>query len=334
MSYDAQWRELELTAPAAGRGFVARRIAPDLPFDLRLALGYPGRERALLLRASPPNIDAAGDLPVTRAVVVRPYSEATGATGLELALTDRAYADVFSALVEDVVSHIGVVKGEAAAALALVERVQRWQSILDRPAPEGLSPEEQRGLWGELWFLREHAVPVLGWRQACHAWTGPQRAVYDFRTEACAVEVKTTAGPAPELVRINGERQLESHRVGTLILVHVPLEDDPIRGESLPALVGSLRERCSGDLAAARLLEDRLMEAKYLDCHAPLYADHLFRARPANIFRVSEGFPRITSTDLAPGVGEVTYVISVAACEPFRIHSEELDALLNLQNES
>jgi hypothetical protein len=45
-------------------------------------------------------------------------------------------------------------------------------------------------------------------------------------------------------------------------------------------------------------------------------------------FRVSQGFPRITSHGLPAGVGDISYLISVDSASAFELNREQLSELL------
>lgn len=83
------------------------------------------------------------------------YVVPQGARGkLVLVLQDNANWELFYALCSDLVRATGDVKDESAAAIVIIRRLQRWQELLRRTRPRTLSPEEIKGLMGELLFLK------------------------------------------------------------------------------------------------------------------------------------------------------------------------------------
>jgi len=99
-------------------------------------------------------------------------------------------------------------------------------------------------------------------------------------------------------------------------------------GETLAVLVESLRTALAADPAARERFEDSLLAADYLDVHATRYADHGYLVRSARLFRVGRGFPRIVESILPEGTGDVSYGLSVAACQPHAVDMAELRAAL------
>jgi hypothetical protein len=133
---------------------------------------------------------------------------------------------------------------------------------------------------------------------------------------AGSVEVKSTATNQPQIVRVSSERQLDETGTPALHLLHVSLDVHRDSGESLPQIVDGLRSAIAGGTGAA-LFDDRLLDAGYADLHAPKYAHTGYTVRETNFFELRDGFPRITEHDLPPGVGGVSYSLTVAVCLPF-----------------
>ena len=62
---------------------------------------------------------------------------------------------------------------------------------------------------------------------------------------------------------------------------------------------------------------EKLIEAGYIEDHADRYKAG-YALRSGRAYRVREGFPRLTAANLPEGVGDLSYTVVVAACEPFR----------------
>ncbi len=177
-------------------------------------------------------------------------------------------------------------------------RLGRWMRLLQREA-QGLSGERQRGLYAELWFIRDRLRHAVGLEEAIQAWQGPSGAAHDFQMAAGSVEVKSTATNQPQVVRISSERQLDETGTPALHLLHVSLDVHRDSGESL------LQDR--SQRFAARSPADRLLRSSRIVCSMPVspmctaanYAHTGYTFREANFFAVRDGFPRITEHSLA-----------------------------------
>jgi hypothetical protein len=318
MDVDAIWSELERRLPVGAHGRQQQRIYPECDVDLLLAALAPGPRRSLLLRVSTAAIEQIEELPSARGVsVVLLPGNGNGQSTLELQLDEPGANDVFTALVADVAQATTSAGDDDSAVKLFLGRLSRWMRLLQREA-QGLSAERQRGLYAELWFIRERLAGAVELVEAVQAWQGPSGAPHDFQTASGSIEVKSTATNQPQVVRISSERQLDETGTPALHLLHVSLDVHRDSGESLPQMVASLRAAVDGG-PAATLFDDRLLDVGYIDIHAPHYAHTGYTLREVNFFELADGFPRITEQSLPPGIGGVSYTLSIAACLPFRV---------------
>ncbi len=330
MGIEELWPQLEAarTAAQARRGTPAgwtlRQLRPDPACPLSAGLELASGRRGLLLRIPRPLVPAKRLWPACRGLemlAAGPGSEVL----FGVALKEARHGDLFTALAEDLARRVVAAGDPTAQVAALLGGLARWQKFLAARA-DGLGEEAQRGLWGELHFLRTELLPLFVQADAVAAWQGPTGAAQDFLLPMGAVEVKTTAAKPPFVVPISSERQLDDRGLRALFLRHYALAVREGAGETLPATVAAIRAALTG--GAAELFEDRLLAAGYLDLHAPRYESHGYRVRETRDFAVRRGFPRLTERNLTVGVGNVRYALALAACEPFAIPTETLRGAL------
>ncbi|MFC2007651.1 PD-(D/E)XK motif protein, partial [Chloroflexota bacterium] len=101
----------------------------------------------------------------------------------------------------------------------------------------------------------------------------------------------------------------------------------PNHGETLPEIVQSVRSVVS-ELDCLPVFEERLILCGYKDEDAESYSKVGYTIRSRKQFGISPDFPRITPSDLMPGVSEVSYSITVTACSQYEINDTELINLL------
>lgn len=331
MTFEDIWKDQEGGAAGGSGGCLARRIHPDSVVELRLAIEKPSNARLLLLRVAASVLRTPREFPRSLGFEVRRAFDALDGrkyVHLMVRLAHPQFRDVFTSLAEDVACHVARAVGDEDAVRTLVARLERWQAFLKSHPADGMSEEFRQGLYGELWFLRRHTIPLLGPRAAVSAWKGPDRAVQDFQWTGLAVEVKTSTGKQHQKLTISSERQLDATGAGRLLLFHLSLDAREGGGETLPALVATVRELLATDAAAAADFEQLLFDAGYLDCHAPSYEQIGYTVRESNFFDVIDGFPRIVEADLRNGVGDVRYTISVAECRNYRVDDDSVLQLL------
>lgn len=329
---DAAWAELDAEAAhTAGSGFLVRRVFPDSLPDIRVALEQPGSGRLLLvgiphsaLRPDALELGSAG----IEARVYSPINREVGVVDVGICLRDATFKDLFSALADDLAKHLRVVQSIGDVPPALFGRLLRWHQFLKRLTPNGLGPEQQRGLYGELLFLSRHLATKVGLLRAVNCWAGPKGADQDFQLGPVAVEVKTAAGHQLQLLYVNSERQLDKQGLSDLLIYFASLDVRSETGERLPEIVTAIRDACNANPLARGVFDSCLLEAGYLDAHVPRYSRTGYSLRREAFFQVREGFPCIVESDLSRGVGGVRYTVSVAECDHFEISTDEALAML------
>lgn len=249
-----------------------------------------------------------------------------GTTTIALDLRHQQFREMFLQLCDDLVPRVLREEEEAAGAGVLVRRFNAWQRFLKR-AGQGMSPERQRGLYGELKTLGDLMLPVLG-GAAVDAWTGPSRAPQDFQASGIALEVKTIVHSEPQHLKIDGERQLDDFGLAALLLVHHRILKHRDAGETLNDVIDGLRHLIAESGGGRDQFDDRLLEYGYADHERNLYSGVGYSLRETMYYRVRAGFPRLTEIDLVAGLGGLSYEIDASACIPFAIDREAVEAWL------
>jgi hypothetical protein len=113
---------------------------------------------------------------------------------LLILLLNKQHKDIFSTLCEDLIFGVSEVSTELTLVEKLLERLAKWQSLFEKIGKQGLSDEVQRGLYGEIYFLRFFLSSVSDKNYCVKSWLGPEKSIQDFQYSNWAVEVKTTHG--------------------------------------------------------------------------------------------------------------------------------------------
>lgn len=246
---------------------------------------------------------------------------------LAIILNQGAYADVFTVLCEDIIDAIGEIPQEQRRLASLIQRLEKWEHLFDKIPPGGLNPEQQLGLWGELHLLRRYLLPSLA-PTVIQSWRGPKAEVHDFQAGRWGIEVKTYAGnSSPEQIHINGERQLDDLGLDDLFLILVSVAKREHEGETLPVLVKAIQEKLRESPRMQALFTSRLLEAGYSIRDEELYEKTGYVLRDCRIWKVSEGFPRLTEKDLPAGISRLRYKLSVSAIKAFETDLQDLQNL-------
>jgi hypothetical protein len=326
MITEGDWERLDVDLHA--HGATVRRIYPQSPHDIFIAVRHSDTARMLMLRVS---VRAAAEgfrrlqtLPRTQGLEMQ-FARHDDTDGeLRVILTSSDLREVFNPLASDIAATAAAQSSASEAVLAAVERFEHWRRMLQTLTGTGLSPAIRRGLFGELAVLRDHLLSVMDAVDAVSAWTGPLAANQDFQLPVAAVEVKTSSGKEPQTLVINNERELDGNGTRCLILAHISLDERRGgSGETLNDAVDRTRA-ATGSPTARTLLDDLLIRVGYLQQQRDLYDEPRYTIRKQHFWQVEADFPRITEADLRPGVGDCEYHISTAGLDRFLITAEQL----------
>lgn len=242
---------------------------------------------------------------------------------LNLVLVDKQFKDVFDTLVADVLSAVINETDIKVILKNYSNRLIKWQSLFERFKQQGLTLEEQRGLFGELFFLRKFLQTNSDFQNIVASWIGAEKQIRDFQFGRWSVEVKTTHGNNHQKIHISSERQLDTRNLDYLFVNHISLDVRQQSGETLNQLVDAVTEILTRDFTALNQFRNKLTEAGFFDHHRSLYAETGYFIRQEVFYKVENMFPRIEERDIRGGVGDVKYSIVVSQCSDF-IRAEEV----------
>lgn len=305
------WSSLLAEDPAPGWQAIA--MQPAGPIEIQAGRRSPDNAEAVLLGFPSTRLAPSESLPEGQGFAVE-RADADDAVLLRLALTRRpaGSAELFALMTCDVVGALDEAASagysEAKLLRVFIGRVGAWQAFM-RKGSQTLSPEAELGLVGELMLLRmiiDAGVPL---EPAIEAWVGPLDGVQDFELGTGSVEVKATLSAAGFPARIGSLDQLDDSVRQPLFLAGARLRQTDA-GQSLPEMVGELRDVVAGEAEAVRLLSEKLIAAGYFDAHADRYVRR-FVLVDTRIVEVKEGFPRLTPGSVPLGVTRATYDIDL-----------------------
>ncbi|MCX5807223.1 MAG: PD-(D/E)XK motif protein [Proteobacteria bacterium] len=294
-----------------GRGF--QRVDEDHPLDFYIGVDISDHRVLLLVMESELHVPMQ-----SQAIQVICSRRQDGRWALMFSLLRPDLGVIFSHLCEDIVESSRKISDKSKAGELILSRFVRWQRLL-RSGSTGLLDESvQKGLLGELLFLRQLALPVYGTISALEGWVGPLNAEQDFRYVDRIFEIKTI-GPDALTVRISSAEQLDdTDRPIQLVLV-VLNQTDRTDADAfcLSSIVAELRQELLFDPAASALFGDRLLSIGYFDRDE--YSTLFFRFDRFRYFAIREGFPRIVRSRLPLAVSSVRYELYIQACLPYEI---------------
>jgi hypothetical protein len=234
---------------------------------------------------------------------------------------------LFGRLAQDVAEAAASARDEDNGVRIFLSRINAWQVFL-RKHEEGLSPEEQIGLFAELAFLRSIMKYGLHPIIVTSAWRGPVGGLRDFVFDHCEVEVKATLG-VNRTLRISHFSQLDEADTANLFLCHIVLFLNE-KGLTLSDMVNCLRSELSIDGMVMQEFERLILMAGYSDHHARHYELRRYNISALNFYTVAGSFPRIRESDILPGILDGSYSLDVQACDPYKIGIDSVLPLLGI----
>ena len=247
---------------------------------------------------------------------------ATNGQCLVLALEQHVDRDLFFSLCKTLASALNEVSDSDVAFSIAITHLQRWKSFFANRKQRLLSPEEIRGLFAELQFLKSLYDRHTSEAEAINSWCGPDRAQQDFVFGNTAVEVKAISRKDRNTVRISSEDQLES-LCDNLFLEIFRLSDLPDAGSALSlnqAVVEIYQE--FSDSVAIEAFSQKLAAYGYVELRD--YDEPLLVVSERRTYKVESAFPRLIRSELPQGIRKVGYEIEIEKLARFECSEEDL----------
>lgn len=317
------WKQLE-SVPCSKPGIAKIRYSDASKCDLYLGLRTPENYRLLAVRVP---LAAGTEFNFRYELRGLKFEKAYDSDNsdfilLNLILVEEQFKDIFDAIVFDITSNLLVISEVKYLLKEFSNRLIKWQSIFERFNPVGLTSEQQRGLYGELFFLRKFLQTNSDLANVINSWVGSEKQIRDFQSGTWSVEVKTTHGNNHQKVHISSERQLDTSNIENLFLYHISLEVRQQSGETLNQIIDSILGILIDDFAALNNFKNKLLQACFFEYHRHLYESIGYFIRQEIFYKIEKEFPRIEEKDIRNGVGDVKYSIILSQCSAF-IKSEQ-----------
>ncbi len=324
---EQDWGPLDAHAPAFGL-LNARKIGPDS--SVLLGVDHDGLRHLLIALASKGSgfrdVASRGLAVRERALEVDGLSERPF---LDLSCVDPTGGRLFNLVASEVINEV---QGGGEPAAAVRSTVARWRRFWGAARTDGLTPEQLRGLFGELWFLARWALPH-GLATVAR-WNGPTGSRHDFEWPAFSVETKTTTSIRGHVHRVSGLDQLDPPDNGQLYLFSLRVREEPGAAQSLTTLIDHVSVTLANAANLLTLFETRLGQAGYSPADAARYEDVRFHVADQRLYKVADRFPRLTSASFASGlplgVERVEYEINLETCVDLCVATDPSDPKISL----
>lgn len=232
-----------------------------------------------------------------------------GRFATSLTLISREQEDVFVTMCVDLIGFSGDETNRKQSLLKVLKRYAAWHKLLQHNNSALLGSAAQKGLIGELLYLKEKVEKGMGPLDAIVGWVGPDGADQDFVYDDGWHEIKTT-GASSSGITISSVEQLDNVEKGELIINRIDKCAPAQAGAfTLYGLVHQIINTIRSYPDALDTFIIKLATAGYIDMKEYDQQKFVFASR--QIFDVNESFPRIRRKDLPVEIMNTTYVLSI-----------------------
>lgn len=239
-----------------------------------------------------------------------------GRFATSLTLTSREQEDVFVTMCGDVIEFSGNEMDRKKSLMKVLKRYAAWLKLLQHKNSALLGAAAQKGLIGELLYLKEKIEKGMDPLDTLAGWVGPDGADQDFVYYDGWHEIKTTGLSSAEIT-ISSVEQLDSTEDGELIVNRVDKCAPAQAGAfSLYGLVHQIINMIINCPGAIDIFILKLASIGYIDMQEYDQQKYVFASR--QIYNVNNTFPRIRRCDLPAEIVNTTYALSIPSLAPWQ----------------
>ena len=289
-----------------------QRVNSTHLLDLYVGIDDTARWTLLLISEYPPMKVAS-----SRMILVKSGRRSDKKWSLSFSLVDDSYRDMFVLFCEDIIASSACISNKEKATRFVGKRYKEWREMLANAHDSLLSPEEIKGLLGEMYFLKVFLCTRYGAKEAALSWTGPRHLPQDYIIDDTWYEVKTVSSSRAE-VTISSIEQLDCVKPGELVVIRADktsvTNTDAV---NLNTLYRELLAMLSDDDAREQF-STMLLHYGYYPRPEYEEEEYTFEIKATTRYAVSTDFPCIRRTNLPESITEAKYSLSLATIDSYR----------------
>ncbi|WP_372998309.1 PD-(D/E)XK motif protein [Sulfurimonas sp.] len=228
-----------------------------------------------------------------------------------LELTDQSFTDLFNDLIISIYQHIYQMSDVKEYSQVFIQMFYKWSEFFDDKKSEKLSQDIIKGLFGELFVLKElikdsHSTHI---NDLLNSWKGPYDKGHDFELDQKHIEVKTKEMTKTS-VKISSEHQLESEMDIPLELLVLSVDTHSAKGQSLSTLVSDIKNIVISKLGDFSIVLTALAQKNITARSIYQYDNFRFEAIEEIVYNCTHtDFPKLTKTNTPKAIGSVQYTL-------------------------
>lgn len=290
---------------------LAKLKVEDCPIGVYYGRSESGNLRFAFLTENPPIvIESTAHLKVTQ------WAEGANIYWTCFELLEDYAKPVFYVLCNNLVKAAVGCQSEDIAMAAVKNRFLTWKKLFKNPSAQ-MTEELYKGLFGELYFLKNYLMAHHSISVAVNAWGGPDKTAKDFSVASDWYEIKTVSTNS-ETVKISSLTQLDAEEPGYLVLVKTEkMSNEFDNGEcSVEQLIALILNSIADESVKDEFVK-KLIQYGY-DVNGDNSSYHKYRVAKMNFYGVNDDFPKITAEKVPYSeIVRVTYELSISSIEKY-----------------
>ena len=288
------------------------RVDGTHPLNLYIGLDEKSRWSLLLISdTEPPTLESSKMISAQKRR--RPDSK----WALSLSLVDDAYKEMFLLFCGDIIDSSRVILDRKKAVKFIARRYKEWREMLASSRRDILSPNEIKGLLGEMYYLQNYLAPLYGIEKATLSWTGPRKLPQDFIVDETWYEIKTILSSGTE-ISISSIEQLDCSNPGELAVIHAD-KTSVTNGQAvnLNQIYHQILMQIQDDMVKAEF-SSMLLQYGYFPREEYESAEYTFEIKDVLRYAVTSAFPCLRRNGLPSSILKAEYSISLPSISAFR----------------
>ncbi|WP_436371779.1 PD-(D/E)XK motif protein [Cytobacillus sp. BC1816] len=286
----------------------------DADHFLEWYIGYENINQKVLLLVTEFEPDT---LPSSKSVQVSTGKRIDGNWALSFKLIRVEQEDVFIRLCSDLIESSRKQQNNLSGLECVISRYNQWAKLMEIYKTGVLSESMQKGLIGELCYLKETIRGGMSLGVAVNGWLGPEKADQDFIFSDRWHEIKVV-GLSSSVVSISSLEQLDSPVPGELVIYFLEkTAHNDVYGFTLESLISEIRECLMESLEIVNMFNEKLLQYGYIDL--PEYQKQFYRLRKVSKYKVNSKFPKLVKGNVPIQIASAGYQLSIQAIEPWKL---------------
>tara|TARA_R110002051_G_scaffold56046_9_gene104079 strand:- start:76771 stop:77757 length:987 start_codon:yes stop_codon:yes gene_type:complete len=240
---------------------------------------------------------------------------------LAIILLDEELTDIFVVFIEDIINSLLDIRNSEDAIIIISKRINYWKKLFGKFSRSILTPEQQRGLFGELYFINQVLIERNN-KQILNAWKAPNATNQDFYINFKAVEVKTSKSNS-QSIKIASEYQLDTSGLNKLFIAFYKLYEFP-DGTTLLNIINDIRLFLNSDIELINTFNAKLITLGILPEVEDEYDEIGYSVREEKYYNVASEFPKITALMVNESISKISYDIDLGYCMNFETSFTEI----------